>query len=133
MIIDEHGTGIKSITSFGDDCQKLAKIALSNRLYVSGWELSYYLQHIIQSSTTQHTQSGITLIFKDDKPVSVCLLAHGGEINTFTRKAMRKNGLGKLAVNQMMKYKPPVYNAYGHGNGVVGASSFYKKCNVPMR
>lgn len=76
----------------GEDCKIAASIALQNRLYVSGWALSGYLVDIKKG---KRLNTRIALAYEESKPVGVCLQMSYGLTMCFTKKAHRRQGIGK--------------------------------------
>lgn len=118
--------------SFDEGAVKIAKIALRNKLYVSGWELSYEFQRII----TYCGQNGkaICLVYKDDIPVAVTIICkYTGNISSFTRKKERLQGFGKLAIHTLIQNTPENWTNYvikGHNMGSYGCDVFFEKCGL---
>lgn len=117
---------------FGSATKPLAKIALYNRLYVSGWMLSGYLKDICEDSYYHGglNKCGIALVYLKGIPVSISLLHPSGELNSFTRKSMRKKGFGKIAVSRLVAesiVKTGANYAYGHSSGIDGCFHFFSK------
>lgn len=102
------------------EAQKNAKIALSNRLYVSGWCLNEDLHEILKS---QNEKSVVELYYKDDVPVGVAVY-HRSLIQVFVRAKFRRMGIGTKLINQV---KRKVKKLDGHGTGVKGSDEFWKK------
>lgn len=88
-----------------------ADIALKNRLYVSGWDLSGKLKQLRTGELT----GTVALTYADDKPVAVAVAfdkLNGRliELQAFCRKAERRKGYGTLAVDaarRMQRTKNP--------------------------
>lgn len=71
-----------------------AELGLRERLYVSGWDLSYSLRGLIGGF-----YEGFVILAYDeaDKPVGILYGEHGdGMIMLFVRKAERRQGIGTL-------------------------------------
>lgn len=101
----------------GEDCKIAADIALKNRLYVSGWSLSGYL---IDVRKGRKTDTRIALAYKDNKPVGVSLQMSYGLTMCFTKKAYRRQGIGRQ-LTKCFKNK----SSYGTW-GLDGAEYFWK-------
>lgn len=101
----------------------LAKIALYNRLYVSGWEMSHTLQHIIRKENRDN--ECVSLVYHNGIPVSISIHEWCGRVQCFTRKAKRKQGFGRLAVNNVLEHSGNKikYNEMG----IKGSRDFFYK------
>jgi hypothetical protein len=99
-----------------------AKIALTNRLFVSGWHLSWELRLAIQRPDMYE----LAVTYKDNIPVAVALMrfrkSGPPSIGAFCRKKERKNGYAKLAVQSL---KPPKKILFG--DGINGSEKFWGK------
>lgn len=97
-------------------------IALLNRLYVSGWNLSAHLKQ------ARDTGSGeISVVYKDKKPVACAYADKYGYVDTFCRKSERRKGYGTLAISHLDQYKEgKLKGSYG----VDGSRDFYEKVKI---
>ena len=105
---------------------EMASLALKSRLYVSGWDMSYFLKRardlqsfrdksivVIAFSTETNTPVGAAIVCKQD-------------IGVFVRKSERNKGIGKELVNAVTK-------AVGSeteivvATGIKGSGEFFKK------
>lgn len=96
-----------------DTLKDLAKLALNNRLYVAGWELSYQLQKIIKDSEYYFDNNyKIYLYYKDDKPVSIFLYSplYDSRDNcmAFTRKSERRNSYNTALIKSFTNDNPDI-------------------------
>lgn len=97
-------------------------IALSNRLYVSGWNLSSNLKRARKTNAGE-----ISIVYKDDKPIACAYADNRGHVDTFCRKSERRKGYGTLAVSQLDQYKEgKLKGSYG----IDGSEKFYNKLKV---
>lgn len=103
----------------GRDAKEGAKIALANRLYVSGWNLSGELLSIRDGNLSRDTRVGIK--FVDDVAVSVVIL-HYNTTMAFCRKSYRRNGFCS-SIAREMGLKPTVR----YDEGIDGSMVFWKK------
>lgn len=119
----------------GSKASSLAAIALKNRLYVSGWDLSGKLQEIKKG----YENGVVAMVFlKCGTPVAVSIVIdywtdHEGkckQIQCFTRKALRGKGLGSLALRSAIEF---------HGGevvaslwGISSSHSFFTKHKIQM-
>lgn len=120
-IIPNHTKGIYILVGHNSDCISLANVALTNRLYVSGWEMSHTLQRIKRKPK----DSTIALLFQDDTPIAISLQENCSRIQVFTRKEKRNNGYGKMVMEAVMKNRiiSDFYTQYG----VNGSDTFFRK------
>jgi len=99
-----------------------AKIALSHRLFVPGWHLSWELRLAIERCDMYE----LAITYKDNIPIAVALIrfrkSGAPSIGAFCRKKERKNGYAKLAVQSL---KPPKKVLFGAG--VIGSEKFWGK------
>lgn len=120
--ITPHNTeNIHILVGNNAECINLANIALANRLYVSGWEMSHTLQRIKRN----HKSSTIAILFQDNTPIAISLQENCARIQVFTRKEKRKNGYGKMVMEAVMKNRmiSDFYTQYG----VNGSDIFFSK------
>lgn len=88
---------MKILTTKDHSLTELAKLAIKNRLYVSGWSLRSVYSHILNNSI--HPKTQMVIICLDDVPVAVGIYIY--EITHyqcmfFTRKAHRDKKLMSL-------------------------------------
>jgi hypothetical protein len=109
---------IKNVKYSDDDAKLGADIALKNRLYVSGWELSKFLQKVRGGVV----DADVLIAFNDDTPVSVVVVEKRRlYAQAFTRKSMRKRGIAKTLIKECgAKIKST-------GIGIDGSSVFWSK------
>jgi hypothetical protein len=109
---------IKNVKYSGDDAKLGADIALKNRLYVSGWGLSGFLQKVRGGVV----DADVLIAFNDDTPVSVVVVETNSlYAQAFTRKSMRKRGIAKSLIKECgAKIK-------SSGIGIDGSSVFWSK------
>lgn len=99
-----------------------AKLGLKQRLYVSGWDLSYALREFIEG-----TYDGFVILAYDEaeKPVGILYGENEyGMIMLFVRKAERRQGIGTLlycAAANILKDK--IDNDFG----IDGSYPFFRK------
>ena len=97
-------------------------IALHNRLYVSGWNLSSDLQRARQSGTGE-----VSIVYKDDIPIAYAYVDKCGYVGTFCRKSERRKGYGSLAISHLDQYKEgKLKGSYG----IEASEAFYKSVGV---
>lgn len=100
-----------------------AKLALKNRLYVSGWQLSCDLQHLVQGLGPNNV---LVIGFLDDIPISVAL-RHYRHLEAFCRKAHRGNGYASKCLSRIDKTNCMA------GEGLKGTKKFWAVNGVPMK
>lgn len=113
----------------GELVKQGADIALKNRLYVSGWDLSGKLKQLRAGGLT----GTVALTYEDDKPVAVAVAfdkfnGHRIELQVFCRKAERRKGYGTIAVDaaqRMQRNKNPNGALYW-STGIDGSSNFWQ-------
>lgn len=97
-----------------------AKIAVRNKLYVSGWDLSYFLREFINKEISGF----IILAIEDGYPVGVLAAEEDGFIMLFVRKAKRKQGIG----TELFKRASEILNEkIKHDFGTDGSHIFFTK------
>lgn len=97
-------------------------IALRNRLYVSGWNLSSDLKRARQSGTGE-----VSIVYKDDIPIACAYADKYGYVGTFCRKNERRKGYGTLAISHLDQYKEgKLVGSYG----IDGSRNFYEGIKV---
>lgn len=97
-------------------------IALRNRLYVSGWDLSSDLKRARQSGTGE-----VSIVYKDDIPIACAYADKYGHVCTFCRKSERRKGYGSLAISHLDQYKEgKLKGSYG----IEASEAFYKSVGV---
>ena len=74
-----------------DDIIEAARIALKNRLYVSGWQLFNWFQTAKFYPTDVE---GIVLAFREEIPVAVLFAYRDQTSGVFVRKCERRQGIG---------------------------------------
>lgn len=83
-----------------------AKLALSNRLFVSGWSLNEYLHLSINNNYPKTNYIYyVDIDIVDDKPVSVILIEKEIKkeicyVQVFTKKSYRNKGIAKSLFNK---------------------------------
>lgn len=97
-----------------------ADIALKNRLYVSGWELSSSLKH-----AREYPDSYIVLLeWSDDLPVGVVLYCVGSrEMQFFVKKAYRRKGIGTKLFKKLKDRIP--HTEFRYDLGITGSGYFF--------
>ena len=120
---DQHQTDVKF----------LAKTAIEQRLYVSGWQLREYLVNAFE----QKRNINIAVAYLDSKPdtgvdakpVGVAFVDctegfEKGDCMVFVRKQHRRKQIGTRLLEQLMCYdvKPSKYF-----DGIKGSDKFFKK------
>lgn len=116
----------------GEDSKKAADIALKNRLYVSGWDLSQRLK-AIRSGKEPYD---VALAFDGETPVGVTIIGansfvqnSGGRqhIQVFVRKKMRRHGIGSSLVAMAKEEAKVDFWAY---TGAACSPAFWTKNKV---
>lgn len=99
-----------------------AQLALDNRLYVPGWNLSRVLQHL---KTVDNSVDRVTIGFLDGKAIAVAAL-EGNFVNAFCRKAYRNRGYGRRCVTALRASNLEA------GTGIDGSDVFWRKLGVKI-
>ena len=111
------------VVLYKEDTLKLGcDIALKNRLYVSGWNLSAILKHARKT-----VKGEVRSVYLDDIPVACAYSGDYGYVATFCRKQQRRKGFGMLALSALDGYKDGKLKG---SRGIDGSSDFYKKAKV---
>lgn len=133
-IITKECGNIKIQYSFDSGQVLLAKMALSNRLYVSGWELNRIFHRIIKFSNVLGTAT--CMVYKNNIPIAITVICkYTGDISSFTRKAERNKGFGKLSIQSLLQAIEPDWldmPVVGHNTGSLGCDMFFKKCGLEV-
>jgi hypothetical protein len=87
-------------TYIKNNVQEAADIALKNRLYVSGWRLSYSLRDIREKENNDTYK--ISLAYKNDKPIGVCVKTFCNHVQVFVRKEERRQKIGTTLVQKTL-------------------------------
>lgn len=83
-----------------------ADIALKNRLFVSGFDLSYLLQNI-RSGQIGYKEANIVLEYVEEKAVGVAVYVFDRDfeeesnVHVFVRKAFRRKGIGRKLIKSL--------------------------------
>lgn len=97
-----------------------ADLALKNRLYVSGWELSSSLKHA-RSSPDAYM---VLIEWRDDIPVGVILYTKGNRvIQFFVKKSYRRQGIGTKLFAKLKEILPPT--DFRYDLGIDGSRKFF--------
>ena len=105
--------------------QQLAQIALSNVLFVRGWNLQEDLKSIIKNGLG--INQDIMLATLADYPVGVCVKCDN-QLQIFVRRPYRNYGIGgKLVSTMKAKYADVNFWAY---EGTKGTLEFWSKQEV---
>jgi len=89
---------------------RAAKLGLKNRLYVSGWQLSYELRGLILRPGGKM----IVLAYKEDLPIGILFGKRSGLVMVFVRKAERRQGIGTQLYCEAAKIlKTKIWNDEG--------------------
>lgn len=82
------------------DMQFAAALALKNRLYVSGWDLSHALKAVRRGEYI--FCNAISILFDDSVPVGVAISQYKShDLMVFVRKSKRRKGYGSLLANSV--------------------------------
>jgi GNAT superfamily N-acetyltransferase len=83
-----------------DSTHRAADIALKNRLYVSGWQLSYILKDI-RSGHQHQIGSKVAIYYEDKEPVGVAVITKYCSVQVFVRQSERRKGIGSALVKAL--------------------------------
>ena len=114
-----------------EQVKEYAQIAISNKLFVSGWRLNGLLHKIIEGDTAEAYDPKITLCFHNDtgKFIGIAVrykcvsFAIRFTMQAFTRVDYRKKGIGK----RMVDLCGGMQGCFG-GPGIHGSDVFWDKC-----
>jgi len=118
-IIPKDSKNIHILVATGNECPSLASIALKNRLFVSGWEMSHTLREIRHNPH----KATIAVLFEDNVPMSISLQERCSRVQSFTRKAKRRQGYGSMTFDCVIKYKEN--EKFYHEYGISGSLDFF--------
>ena len=104
-----------------NSAHKAADIALKNRLYVSGWQLSYILKNI-RSKQHHFTGSKVAIYTSHGVPVGVAVITKHNSIQAFVRQSERRKGIGSILVKAVAGEE-----RYYAQQGIVGSEQFWYK------
>lgn len=105
-----------------DQAKELADIALKNRLYVSGWKLSYTFRSI----RDEDWNDTVLLYYQKGKPVGVAVIRRDKNIEVFVKKKYRRQGIGTLLVNRCKKINSKLEAEWG----IYGSERFWESVNI---
>lgn len=102
-----------------------ADIALKNKLFVSGWQLSRTLADVRKWNYCDR----IILAYEDNIPVGVAVRnANNNCVQVFVKKAYRLKGIGSKLVKAIQKDLGKLKG----GCGIDGSLEFYRKLDVEI-
>ena len=106
----------------GDNLAAGARLALRNRLYVSGWSLS---GHYVDMMNDQE-DGEIAIGFLDGEPICA-VVSDLGQVMAFCRKALRRRGYTSACLAKL--------NTDGQvcETGVTGSEAFWRKNGIKFR
>lgn len=108
---------IRYVTYSGESVAEGASVALKNRLYVSGWNLSSMLKGM-----RRRKEGTIILAIKDGTPVGVAVRDAYDEVHCFVRKAQRGTGIGTKLIRRL-----DTGGEFRCYYGIVGSENFWAK------
>ena len=94
-------------------------IALKNRLYVSGWQLSYTMKDIRDKMSNRY--DSLAIAYENEKPVSVVVFGKTGCVQAFTKKQHRRKGFASLLIEHFK------INILHYDEGIEGSFNFWEK------
>lgn len=109
---------------------KNAGLALKHRLYVSGWQLSFYLTSIKYNEKVAENYIVKLHYNTEDKPVGVITYDKKNEyIMIFVRKSERNKGIGTGLVQNLRQtlHQNNLNQKINHGDGINGSEYFFYK------
>lgn len=110
-----------------DEVVELSKIALKNRLCVSGWMLQGRLYDMV-NFPEKGAVTAIVIGYHEGVPVGVAALCWGRTVNVFVRAAMRKQGIGTKLLKRLKMPDNPNFLS-----GIEGSHIFYRKAMKEVR
>lgn len=148
---DKH----KVITVFSDSGKEsclskiaeLAALALCERLYVSGWDLSYSLKQLKKANNAtciyKDRYTGLSLCFVNDKPIAIAIVDSKKSpyvdnrekvlFQCFVKKQYRRQGFGTLVVEALknnMEVSTDKEFIYYAEHGIEGSNLFWDKLKI---
>lgn len=108
-----------------DEIRSGAKLALKNRLFVSGWEMSHFLKDYIECSVDE--LKPIVIAMCDKVPIG-CLMLYGNVYSIFVRKAYRRQGIGTALMKEMNLITD--VKDYVGDSGIHGSGRFFESAGV---
>lgn len=113
----------KIVVYQGPDIVQGCKLALKNRLYISGWSLSGEYKYAIQNKLGH-----LALLFVEEIPVSAMLRTGASytyeDIQAFTKLKYRRRGFATLCYEALGSPKLPC------GPGVEGSDKFWNSIGL---
>jgi hypothetical protein len=106
-----------------------AQLALSNRLYVSGWTLSNLYRDFVDGYRAEGSQ--IVIASHGSNPATPVALAlyygRDHQVMAFTRQSFRRQGLAVECVKRLKNLPENVVA----GEGIDGTLEFWQKAGIP--
>ena len=125
------------VSSSNRELSEFADIALKNRLYVSGWHLSYFLRELRDKNNKTEDidfdkENRCVILFRDGKPLGVGIFFHYSyngkpNIQIFIRKSERKKRYGSMIIEELFKKVNAKKEDVVYRQGVKGSLAFYYK------
>jgi hypothetical protein len=108
-----------------------ADIALKNKLFVSGWELSKTLTEIREKAARNLKEYTVALSYKDGIPVAV-VIREGTFMQAFCRRSERRKGHASACARAIRQRHPDLEASLYAFTGVEGSYSFWKNCLIQV-
>lgn len=117
------------------DSISAAKIALSNRLFICGWDLNPLLHRIVENRSKDSFV--VILAYLDNSPIGVAVgreYYDAPEMSAqfFVRKKHRRNGFGRLLA-ESIKDRAKNLDFYAYTGGVEGCEEFFKSVEIEVK
>ena len=107
----------------GDEAIEAGGIAISNRLYVPGWELTPILFDIKNG----YDKSTIVLAYSGYEPIAILVMSETNLAAFFVRVKFRRKGIGSNLFKIAVKIGN---NDIDHGHGIDGSYAFFHKLKI---
>lgn len=108
-----------------------ADIALRNKLFVSGWELSKTLATIREQAVRRPTEYTVAMSYKGKVPVAVAI-REGTFMQAFCRRSERRNGHASACARAIRAHHPELEATLYAFTGIDGSYSFWRNCLIDV-
>lgn len=106
-----------------------AQIALSNRLFVSGWELNARL-HMLVRGKHRYSDAAVAIGRLDGVPITVAV--YEKTTMAFCRKRHRRNGYGSQTIKTLLRHVGSGTRPVAAREGMYGSADFWKKHRIEV-
>lgn len=114
--------------------KEACQLALTHRLFVSGWQLNEHLHRGVKHGTGASGVRFAAVFMEGNTPLGVVVVTRFGDIQVFVRKSRRRERIGSKLINHVRDMLPANDIArMDAGTGLwVGSREFWKANNIPM-